>query len=172
MKMQRMSTRDLTAAAVCAALYVVLTVLQNLLLPGSASAAVQFRAAEALCVLTLFSPSAIAGLGVGCLLFNLTYSASLPLDWLVGTSASLLAGIAMYGLRKVVVWRLPLPALLMPALFNGVLVGWELTAYVGGAFWLNALCVAAGELGVLLTLGVALYFVLQKNRLGYRLFGR
>ena len=51
--MKKMTTRDLTCGAVIAALYVVLTVLQNVLLPGSASMAVQFRAAEALCVLAL-----------------------------------------------------------------------------------------------------------------------
>ena len=55
--MKKMTTRDLTCGAVIAALYVVLTVLQNALLPGSASMAVQFRVAEALCVLALFSPT-------------------------------------------------------------------------------------------------------------------
>lgn len=170
--MKKMTTRDLTCGAVIAALYVVLTVLQNVLLPGSASMAVQFRAAEALCVLALFSPAAIAGLSVGCLVFNLTYAAALPLDFLIGTAATLLAGISMYLLRNVRVWKLPLPALLMPAVFNGLLVGWELTYYIGEAFWFNAACVAAGEAAVLLVLGSALYLALQARGLGARLFGR
>ncbi len=164
--------RDLTYAAIIAAMYVVLTVLQNVLLPGSASLAVQFRASEALCVLALFSPSAIVGLSAGCLVFNLTYAHALPLDWLVGTAATLLAGIAMYCLRNVRVRKLPLPALLMPAFFNAVLVGWELTVYIGNAFWFNALCVAAGEAAVLLVLGSALYFALSARGLAQRLFGR
>ena len=102
--MKKLTTRDLTCAAVIAALYVVLTVLQNVLLPGSASMAVQFRVSEALCVLALFSPAAIAGLSLGCLIFNLTYAAALPLDFLIGTAATLLATMAMYRLRNVRVW--------------------------------------------------------------------
>ena len=66
------TTKYLTQAAIIAALYVCLCLLQNLLLPNSASMAVQFRAAEALCVLALFTPAAIPGLALGCLLFNLT----------------------------------------------------------------------------------------------------
>ena len=170
--MKKMTTRDLTCGAVIAALYVVLTVMQNALLPGSASMAVQFRVAEALCVLALFTPSAVWGLSLGCLIFNLTYAEALPLDWLVGTGATLLAALAMYFLRNVRLWKLPLAALLMPAVFNAVLVGWELTAYIGGAFWFNAVCVAAGELGVLLVLGTALYFALEAGCLHKRLFGR
>ena len=62
--------RNTVYAAVIAALYVVLTHMQNLLLPGSATWAIQFRVSEALCVLALFTPAAIPGLTVGCLLFN------------------------------------------------------------------------------------------------------
>ena len=60
----------------------------------------------------------------------------------------------------------------MPAVFNGLLVGWELTYYIGEAFWFNAACVAAGEAAVLLVLGSALYLALQARGLGARLFGR
>ena len=151
--MKKLTTRDLTCAAVIAALYVVLTVLQNVLLPGSASMAVQFRVSEALCVLALFSPAAIAGLSLGCLIFNLTYAAALPLDFLIGTAATLLATMAMYRLRNVRVWKLPLPALLMPAVCNALLVGWELSVYLGEAFWFIAVFVFAGEAAVLLVLG-------------------
>ena len=42
-----------------AAMYAALTYAQNLLLPGTTSAAVQFRVSEALNVLALFSPAAI-----------------------------------------------------------------------------------------------------------------
>lgn len=165
--------RNLTHAAIIAALYVVLSLLQNLLLPGSTSMAVQFRVAEALCVLALFTPSAVYGLTLGCLLYNLSYAGALPLDFLIGTGATLFSVWSMYALRNVKLWKLPLLSLLMPALFNGLLVGWELTVYFGESpFWLNALCVAAGELAVLLTLGLALYFALSHRKLNDRLFGR
>ena len=151
--------------ALIAALYVALTYLQNFLLPGSTTWAIQFRASEALCVLALFTPAAIPGLAIGCLLFNLSYSAALPLDFLVGTGASLLAVWTMYLLRKVTLKGFPLPALLMPALWNGLLVGWELSVYIGGAFWLNGLYVAIGEAAVLLTLGSALFYGIRTRNL-------
>ena len=158
--------RQLAQAAVIAAMYVGLTHLQNLLLPGSATWAVQFRVSEALCVLALFTPSAIYGLSIGCFLFNLTYASALPLDPVLGTLATFLATGAMYLLRRQA-WL----ALLMPALFNALLVGWELSLYLGGAFWLNACYVALGEAAVLLLLGRLLWSVIQKNGLQRRLFG-
>jgi uncharacterized membrane protein len=59
----------------------------------------------------------------------------------------------------------------MPALFNALLVGWELSVYIGGGFWLNALYVAIGEAVVLLTLGTLLFYVMKARRLDQRLFG-
>lgn len=166
----RKTTRDLTHAAAIAALYVVLTYLQNFLVPNSASMAIQFRVSEALCVLAIFTPSAVWGLSLGCFLFNLSYSAALPLDWFVGTAATVLATISMYWLRNVRIKKLPLLALLMPAVFNALLVGAELTIYIGEmSYWLNALYVAIGEAVVLLTLGTALYFALLP--LQKKLFG-
>ena len=163
-------SRNLTRAALIAALYVVLTHFQNLLLPGSASWAIQCRLSEALCVLALFSPAAISGLSIGCLLFNITFAAALPLDWLIGTLATFCATSAMWLLRNISIKGYPLPALLMPALFNAVLVGWELTVYIGGAFWLNAGYVALGELIVLLTIGSLLQRVMKRRGLSRILF--
>lgn len=166
------NTRDLTHAAILAALYVVLTFLQNILLPGTTSMAIQFRLSEALCVFALFTPAAVWGLGIGCMIYNLSYAGALPLDFFVGTCATLLATLSMYQFRHVKLFKLPLLALLMPALFNAILVGWELTIYIGSSFWLNALYVAIGEAAVLLVLGTALYFILSGSRLNRALFGR
>ena len=66
--------------------------------------------------------------------------------------------------------KLPILGLLMPAIWNSFLVGWELTVYIGGGFWLNALYVALGEWIVLLTLGTALYAAIRKRNLDVRLF--
>ena len=165
--MKNTRTRKLTHGALIAALYVVLTTLQNVLLPGSASMAIQFRVSEALCILALFTPSAIWGLSLGCLLFNLTSSAALPLDWFIGTAATALAAMAMYQLRDLKFKKLPVLALAMPAMANSILVGGELTIYIGNSMWFNMLCVALGEVAVLFSLGVALYFALLpvKDRL-------
>ena len=165
----RTRTRYLAHAAIIAALYAVLTHFQNILLPGSATWAIQMRMSEALCILAFFTPAAAMGLSVGCLIFNLTFSAALPLDFLVGTLATYLAAKGMWLTRN---WgRFPLPGLLMPALSNALLVGWELSVYIGGGFWLNALYVFLGEAAVLLTLGSALYFAMKSRKLDQRLFG-
>ncbi len=164
-------TRFLAHAAMIGALYVALTHLQNLLLPGSATWAIQFRASEALCILSMFSPSAIAGLSIGCLLFNLSFASALPLDFLVGTIATALATGAMWLTRKQTVKHFPLLSLLMPPLFNALLVGWELSVYIGGGFLVNATYVAIGEAAVMLTLGSGLYYAMKARHLDKRLFG-
>ena len=155
----------LAHSALLAAAYVALTYWQNLLIPGSASWAIQFRASEALCVLALFTPAAIPGLSIGCLLFNISFAAALPLDFLVGTAASLIATVGMWLARHITIKGYPLLSMLMPALANAVLVGWELSIYIGGGFWVNALYVAIGELAVLLSLGSGLYYAIRARHL-------
>ena len=163
-------SRFLAHGALIAALYVALTYFQNFLIPNSASFAIQFRASEALCVLALFTPAAIPGLTIGCLLFNISFAGALPLDPVVGTLSSLIATAIMYLTRRVTIKGYPLPAMLMPALSNALLVGWELELYFGGGFWLNALYVAIGEAAVLLTLGSILFYVIRTRHLDSRLF--
>ena len=172
----RKHTRHMAHAAIIAALYAVLTHFQNILLPGSGTWAIQMRLSETLCILSFFTPAAAVGLSVGCLIFNLTYAGALPLDFLAGTLATYLAAKAMWHTRKYTLLGLPLAGLLMPALTNALLVGWELTLYLGetsftmAAFWLNALQVAIGELGVMYTLGWLLYRFLNRSGLARRMF--
>ncbi len=169
-------TRFITHAAVIGAMYFALTHMQNLLLPNSASFAIQFRLSEALCVLAFFTPAAIPGLTIGCLLFNLSFAGALPLDFLVGSLATFGACGCMWLTRNWTVRSIPWLGLLMPAVWNAVLVGWELTVYLGdtgftaAAFWLNALYVAIGEAAVLLTLGTLVYRVLLRGRFARELF--
>lgn len=158
-------TRQIVHAAMIAALYVVLTHFQNIILPGSATWAIQCRMSETLCVLAFFTPAAIPGLAVGCLVFNITYAGALPLDFLVGTLATFLAAYGMWLTRNVTVKGLPLLGLLMPALTNAFLVGWELTVYIGGGFWFNAVCVAIGEAAVLLIPGIILYTAIRHRHM-------
>lgn len=125
---------------------------------------------EAMTVLAFFTPAAIPGLSIGCLLFNLTYSATLPLDFVVGTLATFLAAWGMWKTRNVLLGKLPVLGLTMPAITNAFLVGWELTQYIGGGFVINAVYVALGELAVVMVLGTMLYLAvkhrgLQKNML-------
>ena len=62
-------TKQLTTAAIIAALYTVLTYLTNLF--GLANGVIQVRFSEMLTVLPVLTPAAIPGLTVGCLLSNL-----------------------------------------------------------------------------------------------------
>ena len=52
--------------------------------------------------------------------------------------------------------------MVLPAVCNGILVGWELSCYMGGGFWMNAAYVALGEV-IALLLGIPLYFTLKKH---------
>ena len=155
-------------AAVIAALYAALTVGQDLLLPGTTSMAVQFRVSEALTLLACLTPAAIPGLTVGCFLANLINLGWLPTDIVFGTVATLLAAIVMYLLRKVLTWKLPLLAALMPAIFNGIIIGAQIEVFfVEGpfhfkSFLVSAGCVALGELVVCFTLGLLLYKALDR----------
>ncbi len=168
--MRNKNVRFLTQGALLAALYAVLSYMQNLLIPGSANAAIQFRVSECLNVLALFTPAAIPGLTVGCILFNLNFAGALPLDVVVGSAATALATGGMYLTRRVCIKGYPLLAMVLPAVFNALLVGWELSFYIGGGFWLNAMYVAIGELAVMLTLGTALYYTFRLRRLDKHLF--
>lgn len=162
----------LTHAAVIAALYAVLTIAQNNLIPGSASAAVQFRVAEVLTVLAIYTPAAIPGLTIGCVIANLSsVIAGLGVyDLVFGSIASLLAALAMYGLRNVRIFKLPIPALLMPAICNGVIVGFEIDFFFVGNLSFNFVdfltqggLVALGELAVLFVLGLPFTILLDKQ---------
>lgn len=161
-----------TYAAVIAALYAVLTIAQNNLIPGSASAAIQFRVAEALTVLALYTPAAIPGLTIGCVIANISsVVAGLGVyDMVFGSAASLLAALTMYALRRVRWFRLPILALFMPAIFNGLIVGFEIDFFFVGNlsfhfvdFLYQVGCVALGELAVLFLLGLPLTILLDRK---------
>ena len=95
--MNKQETLFLTKAAIIAALYVTLTFLsasQNL-----AFGPIQLRFAEALCILPVFTPSAIPGLFVGCILANLLGGA-IPLDVIFGSVATLLGAVGTHYLKK------------------------------------------------------------------------
>lgn len=169
MKMKR--TNFTTYAAVIAALYAVLTYVQYMLWPESTSLAIQVRVSEALCVLAFFTPAAVPGLTLGCLLFNLTFAGTLPLDWLLGTAATLLAAVGMRLTRNITVKGFPLLGMLMPAAANALLVGWELTYYIGEAsFMYNAVFVALGEAIALLIFGTALFYAIRRRKLDEKIF--
>lgn len=175
--MKKKSTLFVVQAAVIAALYAVLTILQNTLLPGTASMAVQFRVSEVLTILAVFTPAAIPGLAVGCVIANISSLSVLgPYDMIFGSLASLLAAVLMYSLRNKRLFKLPVAAALMPALANGILVGFEIEFFFVeggfhfGDFLLQGGLVALGELGVLFVLGLPLARLIEKQELDKKIF--
>ena len=152
-----MNTRKLATCAIIAAIYAVLTIITASLSFGN----IQFRVAEALCVLPLLLPYTGWGVTAGCLLANI-FSTVSPLDIVIGTLAT---AICCAVIAK---WRKTWLAVLMPALCNGIMVGAMLAAVLTPEqFWLSFAIfgaeVAAGELAVLLVVGLPLKKLLQKD---------
>ena len=110
-------------AALIAAIYVVLTYFISAF--HLASGAIQVRISEALTVLPYFTPAAIPGLAVGCLLSNLL-TGCLPMDVVFGSLATLIGAFGSYLLRQYK-WLVPLP----PIIANTLIVPFVL-AYVYG----------------------------------------
>ena len=177
--MKNKKVNAIVQTAVIAAMYAALTYAQNFILPGSTSAAVQFRISEALNILALFTPCAIPGLTIGCILSNIyNIGSGLPLDMIFGSLATLGATLSIRALRNVKIKDYPFLSMLMPALWNGAIVGWEIEVFfIEGDFnfvdfLVQGGLVALGELAVMLTLGTSLYYVMIKRNLDKRLFNQ
>ena len=162
--MQSKQIRFITFNAVIAALYAVLTYSSAFF--GLAYGEIQFRISEALNVLCLFTPAAIPGLVLGCVIGNIPNGI---IDVLLGSAATLIAVSAMYFLRNLKIKKYPFLAMLMPAAANGRIVGAEISFFLPGGtatlmgFLTAGAFVALGEIAVMFTLGSMLYFALDKN---------
>ena len=147
----------ITQAAVIAALYVVLVVILNYISFGP----IQFRVAEALTILPYFTPAAIPGLFIGCILANVIGGAVIW-DIIFGSIATLIGAVFTYLLRKKSKFLAPLP----PVLANTIIVPWVLK-YAYGAeemVWFMAVTVGIGEILACYVLGMILLFALNKVR--------
>ena len=156
--MEKKSALFLTQAAMIAALYVVLTYIANLF--GLASGVIQIRLSEMLCILPVFTPAAIPGLFIGCLLSNIL-TGCVIWDILFGSLATLAGAIGTYLLRNhKFVFTLP------PVAANMIVVPLVLQyAYgVPDAVWYLAVTVGAGEVIFVCILGMLLYKVLYRQR--------
>lgn len=145
-------TKNLTRAAIIAALYVVLTFVSHIF--GMASGAIQLRISEALTVLPYFTPVAIPGLTVGCIISNLLMGAN-ALDIIFGSLATLLGALGTYALRK----KSHYLAFIPPVIANTLIVPCVLV-YAGaqGSWSFFALTVCIGEF---LSCGVLGLFVIR-----------
>lgn len=148
--------------AVIAAIYVVLTMVFAPISFGP----VQFRISEALCVLPFFTPAAVPGLFVGCLLSNLLCGAA-PLDVVFGSIATLIGAFGSYALR-----RNRYLVLLPPILSNTVVIPWVLR-FAYGSEDLIFFAMATVGLGEILAVGILGSILLSAlNRYKGFLFGK
>ncbi len=172
MKTQSQHVQYLAQGAMIAAIYTVLTLMAAAL--NLAYGPVQFRFSEALTILPIFTPAAVPGLALGCLLSNI-WSGYGVADMVFGTMATLLAAIATRMVRNICVKSIPILAPLPPVIFNGVIVGLEIAllspgGFVWAGFWSAALSVGTGELVVCFALGLPLAAALQKTGVGSKIF--
>ena len=159
--MKRRSVKDLTAAAVVAALYTALSLLSNSL--GLAFGPVQCRFSEALTLLPLILPSSVYGLTVGCLLTNILSPYGLT-DLVVGTFATFLA--AKLTLRCRNDWLGAIPPVLCNAILIGVLLAFQqvgFSAAFPAAFLYQGCTVGLGQLISCYGLGIPLVRLLRKH---------
>ena len=155
----------LTQAAMIAALYIVLTILANTL--GLANYIIQVRFSEALTILPYFTPAAIPGLFIGCLLSNILTGCAMP-DIIFGSLATLFGALGTFALRR---WKWCTP--ICPIIANTIIVPLVLVYGYGlmmegmtliQCLGFYCLTVGAGEVISCGILGMILLTVLEKYK--------
>lgn len=152
----------ITQAAMIAALYVILTLISHIF--ALDSYAIQLRLSEILTILPFFTPAAIPGLFIGCIIANF-FAGCLPWDILFGSLATLLGALGTYAFRKCK-WLAPLP----PIIANTLIVPFILS-YIykfEGSILYFMLTVGMGEIISCAILGIPFLLLLSKH--AHRLF--
>ena len=147
----------LTQAAMIAAIYVVLT---YVFAPFSFGE-IQIRISEALTILPLFTPAAIPGLFIGCLIGNILGGAILP-DIIFGSMATLLGAVFTWILRGHSKFLGPVP----PIAANTIIVPFVLRYGYGIVLPIPfmKLTVGIGEVLSCGVLGMIVYFALARYK--------
>ena len=150
----RSNVRFLCHAATIAALYVALTLISGAL--GLASGAIQVRISEALCVLPFFTPAAIPGVTIGCLIYNIIGSGNI-LDIVFGTLATLIGAIGARLFRKWK-WTVSIPTIVANTLIIPFVLKYGFMLEDSVIFFVATIFIgefiAAGVLGTSLLLAI------------------
>ncbi|MGI6007200.1 MAG: QueT transporter family protein [Ruminococcus sp.] len=144
----------ITQAAMIAAIYVVVTVVFSAFSFGE----VQVRISEALTVLPMFTPAAIPGLFIGCILGN-TLGGAIVVDVVFGSIATLIGAVGSYLLRKHK-FLVPLPPIIMNILIVPFVLKYGYGVPLPIPFMMGT--VGIGEVLSCGVLGYALMFALEK----------
>ena len=160
MKRQNKATLFLSRSGMVAAIYVVLTMLAALM--GLSSGAIQLRLSEAMCLLPLIFPEAIAGLAIGCALANLITGCAFW-DIIFGTMATLIGALGAYLLRRLPE-RYAFVATIPTILSNAIIVPFilQLAYGVQDGYLFLFMTVGIGEVLSAGVLGTFLYKNLKK----------
>ena len=155
--MQNKKLLFLSQAAMIAAVYVVLTYVFAAFSFGE----IQVRISEALTILPVFTPAAIPGLFIGCLLGNLLGGALVP-DIIFGSLATLIGAFFTWKLRN----AHPFLALVPPIFANTIVVPFVLRyAYeIDLPIPFMMLTVGIGEILSCGVLGLLLYYALLSRK--------
>jgi len=142
-----------TRAAMIGAIYVVLTLIFAPISYGM----IQVRISEALMVLPFFTPAAIPGLFVGCLIANIFGGLGMP-DIVFGSLATLLSAYLVSKIDNK--YLVPLP----PILINAIVIGLVLHYVLALPLFMTMLWVGLGQIIACYGLGLPLLLFLEKRR--------
>ena len=168
--MKKINLRPLTEGAMIAAIYAVLT----LFFWQFSSMQIQVRISEAMCILPLFTYSAVPGLTAGCFLINLIMGN--PWDALFGALATFLAALVTYWLGRLGRKWAHIIAPMSSVFFNGLIIPFVLYFAYGitnfgdtTGLWtvlgLQGLSIAIGEAIACYGMGMPLYFLIKRTKL-------
>lgn len=143
----------LVQASLIAAVYATITIALAPISYGQ----IQVRVAEALTILPAFTPAAIPGLFVGCIVANL-YGGGGIIDIVFGSLATLVAAYTSYRMPKK--WLVPLP----PVIVNGIVVGYILNYLYGLPLLITMGWVTIGQAIACYGLGYPLMKVFEKYK--------
>ncbi|MGX8774436.1 MAG: QueT transporter family protein [Bacillota bacterium] len=155
-KDSRSTALFLAQGAIIAAMYVALTIIFAPISFG----AVQVRVAELLTILPLFTPAAIPGLFIGCIIAN-GIGGGILLDVVFGSLATLI-GASLGYLLRFNRWLVPIPAIVA----NSVIVPFVLKYGYGIdiSMWLLVIYIAIGEIIGCYVLGELFASVLLRRK--------
>jgi len=158
-----------------AAMYNVLILAVAMFMPALNYGMFQVRIAESLTILPVITPVAIWGVGLGCFIANLIgwLTGANPIgaiDTIVGTAASIIAGIITYRLRNFRIRGWPIASALSPVIVNAIIIGLQLNivfhgSFIPGAFITYALWVGLGQLIACVGLGLPLWRALERTNI-------
>lgn len=157
----------IVVTAAIAAVYAVLTAISSAF--GLAFSGIQFRLSEALTILPVFSPYAVAGLTLGCFISNLASPFGI-FDMIFGTLSTLIAAYLTRKLSCVTFKNVPILAPLPPVVVGAGIVGAMIVfllpeGFSACAFIFSALSVGLGQFVVCYGLGIPLFFLIRKLQL-------